>query len=357
MTAERPPDPESALSVSRWRGGYLDLFLISFVILFFELTCIRWFGSMVIFLTFFTNLVLMACFLGMSVGCLAASRRRDFITWTVPLMLVGVVLSCATLYAYLKLGRVMVDVGGQQSPQQIYFGTSYVARDPSKFIVPIEAVAGAFFVLVALTFVGLGQEMGRAFNAIPDRVKAYTANVAGSLVGIVAFAAAAYLRSTPLVWYAVSTAVCLRFLRRWTPVQVFAQLALLVAVGLTAGYGGRWSEVFWSPYYKLTYTPHGGGIVVNNIGHQGMIDVRHKGMNYLLPYNLNRDAGGPPVRDVMVIGAGSGNDVQAALMNGVEHVDAVEIDPVINEIGRARTPTARSTTRASRSTSTTAGAS
>jgi hypothetical protein len=33
-------------------------------------------------------------------------------------------------------------------------------------------------------FVGLGQEMGRAFSAIPDRVMAYTANVAGSLAGI-----------------------------------------------------------------------------------------------------------------------------------------------------------------------------
>ena len=50
----------------------LELFSISFLILFFELACIRWFGSTVIFLTFFTNIVLMACFLGVSVGCLAA---------------------------------------------------------------------------------------------------------------------------------------------------------------------------------------------------------------------------------------------------------------------------------------------
>ncbi len=55
------------------RRPLLDLFLVSFTLLFFELTCIRWFASTVIFLTFFTNLVLMACFLGMSVGCLSAS--------------------------------------------------------------------------------------------------------------------------------------------------------------------------------------------------------------------------------------------------------------------------------------------
>ncbi len=41
---------------------------------------------------------------------------------------------------------------------------------------------------------------------------------------------------------------------------------------------------------------------------------------------------------MLIIGAGSGNDVQAALLNGARHVDAVEIDPVINEIGRADHP-------------------
>lgn len=63
QTTELPPDG------GRLRRGYLELFLISFLILFFELSCIRWFGSTVIFLTFFTNIVLMACFLGVSLGC------------------------------------------------------------------------------------------------------------------------------------------------------------------------------------------------------------------------------------------------------------------------------------------------
>ena len=54
-----------------------ELFLISFLILFFELACIRWFGSTVVFLTFFTNIVLMACFLGMTVGLLAARGAAE----------------------------------------------------------------------------------------------------------------------------------------------------------------------------------------------------------------------------------------------------------------------------------------
>src|SRR5438552_8219671 len=63
-----------------------ELFLISFLVLFLEVAAIRWFPAHVLFLTFFTNTVLLACFLGMSVGCLAARRPRRYIFWT-PLLL------------------------------------------------------------------------------------------------------------------------------------------------------------------------------------------------------------------------------------------------------------------------------
>src|SRR5438093_7626354 len=100
----------------------MRLFRVSFLILFLELACIRWFASTVVFLTFFTNIVLLATFLGMSVGCLAAADRRDLIDSVVPFLLVAVALAWGVLYGYLRFGQVMIDVGGQGSPQQIYFG-------------------------------------------------------------------------------------------------------------------------------------------------------------------------------------------------------------------------------------------
>ena len=115
-----PPPPSRPLG---------RLFLISFVLLFFELACIRWFGSTVVFLTFFTNIVLLATFLGMSVGLLAASGRRDWTGATAPLLLAAVLLAHGTLWAYSRFGNVLVDVGGQGSPQQVYFGTEYRAGD------------------------------------------------------------------------------------------------------------------------------------------------------------------------------------------------------------------------------------
>lgn len=325
-----------ASDLARPRRDSVDLFLVSFLILFLELACIRWFGAMVVFLTFFTNVVLLATFLGMSVGCLAASRRQHLVERTIPLLLLGIVLACGVLFVYTRFGSLMIDVGGQGSPQQIYFGTEYRARDVSRFVVPIEVVAAAFFLIIALVFVGFGQVMGRAFNRLPNRVTAYTINIGGSLAGIAAFALASSLGTPPEIWFAVALALSLYFVPRWTPLQVYAHLAVLLVVALSA-HGGR-LETMWSPYYKISYDARAGSISTNNIGHQQMVAVGKSGPAYLLPHLLNRDAGGAPFRDVLVIGAGSGNDVAAALREGAAHVDAVEIDPVIYDIGRTDHP-------------------
>ena len=96
---------------------------------------------------------------------------------------------------------------------------------------------------------------------------------------------------------------------------------------------------------------------MNNLGHQGMLPVELAGPAYMLPHLLNRDAGGRPFEEVMIIGAGSGNDVAAALRQGAKHVDAVEIDPVINGSAACTTPTNPTRPRGSRSILTTAAAS
>ena len=225
------------LHTANVRRKSTDLFLVSFLILFLELACIRWFASTVVFLTFFTNIVLLATFLGMSVGCLAAKNRRSLVETVMPALLVSVALAWAVLYVYSSFGEVMIDVGGQGSPQQIYFGTEYRAQDVSRFVVPLEAVAATFFTLVALTFIGLGQTMGRAFDSVPDRVTAYTVNIAGSLFGIVAMAALSYLETPPQAWFAIVVALCLYFVPRRTIWQFGCAAATLVVITLSGRTG------------------------------------------------------------------------------------------------------------------------
>ena len=327
--------------------AYLELFLVSFLILFFELASIRWFGSMVVYLTFFTNIVLLATFLGMSVGCLSASRSRNWLASVMPLFLAAVVLAAGVLWIFAHYSSLMVDVGGQNSPQQVYFGTEYRARDLSRFIVPIELLAAVFFVLIAAMFVGLGQVMGRAFNESSDRLWAYISNIAGSLAGIATFALISYLWTTPLTWFAVVVVLWLYFLKRRTLLQLYSSIAMLILIGVMSYNVNLWSPyqentpyrvLLWSPYYKILYAPQRKSINTNNIGHQSMGQIEKFGPAYSLPHLLNRDAGGKPFEDVLIIGAGSGNDVAAALANGAKHVDAVEIDPAIYGIGRVEHP-------------------
>jgi spermidine synthase len=328
-------EPAPALPVPR--RPLLDLFLISFLILFFELTCIRWFGSTVVFLTFFTNIVLLACFLGMSVGLLAAARKQNFIRWVIPLAFIAVGLAMGLFWLYHNYSdRLTINVGGQNTdPKFIYFGTEYRPADPSHFVIPLWFIAGVFFSLIAVTFVGLGQTMGRAFDAIPNRIRAYTTDVLGSLCGIVAFGIMSYLQLSPQFWFIVVLLLLLYFLRaRWNAIQIVGAMAIMFLIAMSSYGVGHRGQIFWSPYYKVAYTPQTGGIDTNNISHQQMVKMSDTGGRYMMPHLLNRDAGNAPFQDVLIIGAGSGNDVAAALANAARHIDAVEIDPMINQIGR-----------------------
>jgi hypothetical protein len=164
-----------------------ELFLISLILLFLELACIRWFPAHVIFLTFFTNTILLASFLGMSLGCLAARRPQNFLADT-PVLLVIVMTAALWLEFINPALRAVLQVGNRTSPQVVFFGNDYQASNPTHFFIPIELVLGFFFFMVALAMVGPGQELGRALDRLPNRVEAYTWNILGSLAGIVLFA-------------------------------------------------------------------------------------------------------------------------------------------------------------------------
>lgn len=332
------------------RGGG-ELFLISLLILFLELACIRWFPAHVLFLTFFTNTVLLASFLGMSVGCLAARRRRDYLAWTPPLLAVALVAAYAVERASSAVERV-IDVGNQASPQLVFFGTEYHASDLSRFAVPVEVLCGFFFIALALAFVGPGQELGRALERLPDRVRAYTINIAGSIAGILLFAACSWLELSPLYWFAL-VATGLAYFYFVSPRTRFTSISrglaplialLLVALPLLAAYVPRRdaqsapTRQLWSPYYRIDYEPLNRSLSVNLIYHQQMVSRAETFPAYALPHLLNRDAGRPPLGDVLIIGAGSGNDVSRALQWGARHVDAVEIDPAIYRLGLANHP-------------------
>src|SRR6266403_4344479 len=92
--------PSVAMGMSQVRTQAIRLFAVGFLVLFLELACIRRVATYVIFLQFFTNVILIASFLGMSCGCLASRRQQDWLSYF-PLIALGtVVAALATSTAY-----------------------------------------------------------------------------------------------------------------------------------------------------------------------------------------------------------------------------------------------------------------
>jgi hypothetical protein len=164
-----------------------DLFLVSAVSLFLELALIRWLPAHILFLTFFTNTVLLASFLGLAVGCMAARHARTYIPATSVCLIILLAAGLGMEWIRLSLQDI-IDVGGNKSiPQMVYFGTEVRVTDLAAFIIPIEFVVGAVFLAVAATMAGLGQVLGRRFARLPNGIEAYTINIGGSLCGVLLF--------------------------------------------------------------------------------------------------------------------------------------------------------------------------
>jgi SAM-dependent methyltransferase len=326
-------DPVNRLS--RRREGF-DLFLVGFLVLFLELACIRWFSAYVIFLQFFTNVILIACFLGMSCGCLAARRRWNWLASFPFIALAAVMAALVMFVVYHFWGGVAVDVGHQSLPQEVFFGTEYRNPDAAQFLVPIESIAAIFFIMIALLFVGLGQVLGRAFDAYPNRILGYSLNIGGSLVGILAFSTLSFVQVPPVVWFLISCAGIAYLLHQgktlWVAhILALATLLIIIAVPLDWLYPNH--KTRWSPYYLIDRVQGTGAITVNTIGHQRMLPFETGGSAYSLIHLLEQHSGGSPFQDALIIGAGSGNDIAHALQFSVKRIDAVEIDPVIQDIG------------------------
>ena len=231
-----PLSKNKPANISCWGDG-LELILISLLLLFLELACIRWFPAHVLYLTFFTNVVLLASFLGMSVGCLAAGRNRNYLMWTPLLLVIALAAAQAVEISSVSLLR-FVNVGNQSSPQQVYFGTEYHSQDLSRYAIPVEVLGGFFFIVIALAFLGPGQQLGRALKRWPNRVQAYTLNIIGSIVGILLFAACSWVELSAFWWFLlvacglgyfcfISPGVRFRGKLFWTPVTVILLVCMV----------------------------------------------------------------------------------------------------------------------------------
>jgi SAM-dependent methyltransferase len=309
------------------------LVLASALMLFLELALIRWSGSNIVHLSYFSNFVLLGSFLGIGLGFLRAGSSTRTLPWYSPVTL-------CLFVAFVLINPVTVDRGSDSNV--IYFTSLSTTGPPAWLILPIVFCAAA-----AIT-AGPAELTGRCFLELP-RLTAYRYDLVGSLAGIGAFTALSFAQARPVWWGALAAIV---FVVLVMPAQYGRRLivpGLLVALpmGLVVGLLQVESDtdgVRWSPYYKIgTEVAEFDDVPVlfisaNGVPHQiaAAADARVRWEpQYALPYQRSRLSS---PSDVLIIGAGSGSDAAIALDNGAQHVDAVEIDPALLQLGRDRHP-------------------
>jgi hypothetical protein len=323
-------------------GPLVDLALLSLLSLYLEMVVIRWLAADVRVFAYLKNLPLLAAFLGLGLGCVHGGRRLFGLAPALCLVLAGVIAFAQPLG--------LTHLYFPQHDVWTWNDANFAAHElpPALLTARFFAVVLGLFFLVVGLFAALGARLGTLFDTLPP-TRAYTINLLASLAGIWLFAAVSWLGWPPAGWFALAVLGLARFLWR-RRLALALLIATLLVVGLAPG------ATRWSPYYRIDLAPLladtaegpvavGQRLTVNHDYHQQALNLGDRFLQqypsaaleqarraYDLPYRF-----GPAAR-VLVVGAGLGNDVAAALRAGAERVDAVEIDPAILELGRALHP-------------------
>lgn len=324
----------------------LKLFLLGFLTLFLELVLIRYLAGNIWNLGYFPNLVLIGVFIGMGIGFLfhqyiSEEKSGQLFQSAVLVLLLLIVFVDFMHPAVPGFSKGFGDLGGEL----FFTSTPVKAEDISlwPFIF--------WFLSVIVIFAMISQRTAKIFRLFPP-LKAYTLDISGSCFGILCFMAISWFQIPAYDWFLLLIPVLLLIADKASRKLKFLSIASIVVIAALAWYqdttllsypafNGK-LDVTWSPYQKIEYIDEGEiphRIFVNGVYHQNMnYPDKLQRSFYVRPHQERQRANLPPYKNVLVIGAGSGNDVATALLNGAEHIDAVEIDPVIARLGKEHHP-------------------
>lgn len=293
-------------------GSWRQLLLLSCLMLFLELALIRLVSAQVVYVRYFTNFVLLASFLGIGLGFLRSTKGRDHF------------LSLPLLLLFTITFVVLFPVEQQRGSTWGLFGLPAL---PDWVTLPIV------FVLVTSVMMASAAGVARVFGTFRP-LDAYRLDILGSILGIVLFTVASILRLPPVAWVSVVILLFALGAARRASLRHWAALGAAVTL---LGLQSLISADTWSPYYRVSVEARQDDgrlpIRVNGFPHQSiwrLDDLLRRQPFYGYPYRHLTDRS---PEDVLIVGAGSGNDVALALSRGARRVDAVEIDPVLLELG------------------------
>ena len=303
--------------------------------LLLELCIIRWQSSILPFFAFYKNFSLLACFVGLGLGYALATRDR------IPLVIVLPLL--AWQFGFMTIVRYGLDIDLNTVPfrEQLTMG---IGVGNLSQILLLYGLLAIVFLITALTFIPIGQLCGRLMER-RSKLPAYGLNLLGSLLGVLLMLVASFLWTPPLAWFALCFLAILLFTLK-TPSLMMVGLSFTVVCTIVLAWpvNPLWNRVY-SPYQLLEIgrSEDTGLTLIRAAGHyyQNVYDFSDAGSTrwskargyYNFPYKAH-----PTLANVAIVGAGTGNDVAAALRSGAEHVEAIEIDPAIQLTGKLSHP-------------------
>jgi len=328
----------------------LAIFTSAALSLFLELSIIRWQATVFELFAFYKNFSLLACFAGLGLGYALGSRKQIPLVLAAPLLCWQFALMLGLRYGLPADDRASLKL--LPFSEQINMGLPVVRTLFSGL--QTYFLLAVVFLLTALVFIPIGQLCGclmeQRAKERREKLSAYGLNLAGSVAGVLLLFILSAFWTSPVVWFLVAFGLLLVFHVWNRGPLLFGAISVVVALIVIAWPADpRWQRIY-SPYQLLEVGQDGQGLMtISAAGHyyQRVHDLARSNRNvdsdprltsirnyYELPYWLYGHAPGY----VAVVGAGTGNDVAAALRNGAQKVDAIEIDPAILMEGRQGHP-------------------
>lgn len=327
--------------------------------LFVELALIRYVPGQVRVLGYFTNFVLFSAFLGFGLGMMMSGRWPQWtqLSW----------LAAPAVMAIVGLANLGSILHVRPAKEEFLF-LEYQTRG---IVVPLFPFLTLAFLFLTAGFIPLGHFVGRTL--VGDRpLWRYGWNLVGSLLGILLFVGMNLTSAPPWSWMLLAGLLAAVTLLEAPPIWKMMG-AISVGFMVFSAYTAT-QDAVWSPYQKITVadvkiqpelgliqewnvarlTPEqraamitlpmseGFTVRVNEDSYQHPVDFSDAAVKKypsLAPFRFQYDrpfkilGKKTDIGEVLVLGAGTGNDVAGALRCGANHVDAVEIDSQILKLG------------------------
>ena len=339
---------ETNFSSLKKKELFLNVILAAGLSLFLELSIIRIHSSYLHFFSFFKNISLLSCFLGLGIGYALKKYKIYSLNWIFPLLTLQIIM------LYFLNQTPVSNILINPIAERLTMG-----QDTARGFIHLLMIYGFvvfIFLFNAMCFIPIGHLISKLMSNI-ESLTAYGLNLIGSFFGIILFIILSFLLTPPIIWISCSFILFLIILRKNIQNYFFSIICVFSLIIVLSLDLKDKKETIYSPYQNITVerlkSPLNPVILqTSHLFYQAMlnlsekltfnntqqregsifgahVNVKHEREFYNLPYLIKKNL----PDSILIVGSGSGNDVAAANRFDIKNIDAVEIDPIIADLG------------------------